>query len=122
FDYDAAGRLTSLGNNIKSVTYNLRGQPVKTVYKDGQAETRAYNNQRGWLSKIEVKNGAGSRRSYTFYYRNHDGRVNRIHTNEGRGRQLFRYDYAGRLVKAIANHSTADSQTFTYDAGGRMRS
>jgi len=131
-DYDASGRLISVGSYIRNISYNLRGQPTKYLFQSGVAETLSYDAQRGWLIRTETHRRLNGYIYETFgrpigstqyaYYA--DGRANRMLTRTGWQLDYaynYSYDYAGRLLFADASDDTYD-QRFTYDAAGRMRS
>ncbi|KIC33905.1 RHS repeat-associated core domain-containing protein, partial [Leisingera sp. ANG-M7] len=139
FSYDAAGRVTGFGSYITNVTYNLRGQPTWTDFSSGVREEVQYNNQRGWINKIQVHASAASGDTYRgrrHYTRSSSGRVTRQWSGREPDRFNYCYDYAGRLLvaadlnKAGLSCETIGSWTgteprdqfFSYRPDGSMKS
>lgn len=133
--YDGAGRLKSIVRAsdgrvlLQSVNYDLAGRPVETVYGNGARDATSYNEQRGWIDRIESFEGISSSEGGvnpkvldTIYTRSASGRVASQYNEYASGQLAYSYDYAGRLLTASNSAGLQEySQSFQYDSAGRMR-
>ena len=132
FEYDVAGRVISFDDYITNINHNIWGNPWRIDFGSGAYETRAYNQQRGWLDTIRyIKPDGTLMTGVNRYTRSATGRVSEHYSNLTQSRFRFTYDYAGRLLTTYNTHLHGDTgerihagldQTFTYDSAGNMRS
>ena len=122
YTYDKAGRLKTIPGAINDITYNARGQTLTATYANGFTATFTYNNQRGWLTRVDVrKPGSTIWFDYT-YTRDATGRITAVRSsNQGADEDWdYTYDSAYRLTLANNLGDNSQDQTFTYDRAGNM--
>lgn len=51
---DEALRLKSIPGHVTGFVYNARGQVTQATYANGVVTTNTYNEQRGWLTRVET--------------------------------------------------------------------
>ncbi len=117
--YDAAGRLKTLPGGITDMTYNARGQTLTASYANGVTATFTYNDARGWLTGVTVKDGVTTLLSIT-YSRNAKGRILSVASSRPEDNWIYTYDDLDRLLTATNTGNASLSQTFTYDSVGNM--
>jgi RHS repeat-associated protein len=121
--YDPAGRLASIGNAnapsasepeqyIASIAYNARGQTTEIAYGGGVTTSFAYNDARGFLSRVLARKN-GQTLLDVNYQRNAKGMVTAIESPDAARAWTYRYDALDRLVSA-RNHGGATT-TYAYD-------
>ena len=99
-------------NDLDSITYNLRSQPVRIDYASGAYETYTYYAERGWVEEIDIFDETDtqlSRSKYTF--RTSSGKIARTSPTRVKGRYDYCYDYAGRLSVAAELHAQPGTVT-----------
>ena len=118
--YDEAQRLITIPGHVTSFTYNARGQVTQAVYANGVTTTNTYNDQRGWLTRVQTTKGATVLQDITFT-RGPTGRINAItHTGRPNDSWTYTYDDLDRLTGAANTGDPTLSQTFTYDSAHNM--
>ncbi|MCE8510851.1 VCBS repeat-containing protein [Ruegeria pomeroyi] len=136
FSYDVAGRITGFGSYITGATHNLRNQPTAMTFGSGASETLTYDNQRGWVNSIRIRNNSGTELDKRVYQRSASGRVVRQDGMRTQTKYNYCYDYAGRLLVAANFDNTSyncsnvsgwqgsqsHDQFFTYRVDGSMAS
>jgi RHS repeat-associated protein len=123
--YDPAGRLVSIANwdgsaneswqFISGMEYNARGQTTAITYANSYKAEYAYNDARGFLNSVTVKNGAGAVVRTVAYTRDAKGRIMRINSSDNTQDWSFGYDTLDRVVCArntlLAGTTQADCST-----------
>lgn len=136
FSYDVAGRITGFGSYITGATHNLRNQRTAMTFGSGASETLTYDNQRGWVNSIRIRNSSGTELDKRVYQRSASGRVVRQDGMRTQTKYNYCYDYAGRLLVAANFDNTSyncsnvsgwqgsqsHDQFFTYRVDGSMAS
>ena len=118
--YDEAQRLVAIPGHVTSFTYNARGQVTQAVYANGVTTTNTYNDQRGWLTRVQTTKGATVLQDITFT-RGPTGRINAItHTGRANDSWTYTYDDLDRLTGATNVGDPNLTQTFTYDSAHNM--
>ena len=129
FQYDAASRLTNWPGYVTNVTYDIWSRPTRTEYANGSYEVATYSATRGWLDDITGTGSDGKTLFRAGYTRSASGRILATGTDyldngvaqDQAGSFTYDYDYAGRLLTATNSQGqTAQDQSFSYDAAGRM--
>jgi RHS repeat-associated protein len=120
--YDEAGRLKSIPGHITSLKYNARGQVIRADYANGVVTTNTYNDQRGWLMRVETRLGATALQDFTFT-RDGTGRITQVvSATDAIDSWTYTYDTLDRLLSATNAAGAVNNQTFTYDAAHNMAS
>jgi RHS repeat-associated protein len=117
--YDAAGRLATIPGIVNASSYNASGDLTQHTNANGTVTTRAVSATRGWLTSINTVKGATTIQNLT-YARDAEGKVTSVNSpfaNEGWN---YGYDELHRLTSATSHTSSAQSQTFSYNAIGNM--
>jgi RHS repeat-associated protein len=121
FGYDEAGRLKSIPGIVTDVTYNAAGRPLQktNAFPNAALTTWTYATDTGKLNRILTTIGGTSVQDLT--YTIDDAGLVREVTSPFTG-ESWSYDYDDlyHLTTATNPTSPPDSQTFTYDAGGRV--
>ncbi len=120
----AARALEAQAAGIDAAVFDLKvGNPTETVLASGTRETGTYDPRRGWPTRLSVFEPAWTTPLLdTIYTRSATGRITRADTEAPEGDLDYAYDYAGRLLSAANFSGLPDfSQSFAYDAAGRMR-
>ena len=119
--YDAAGRLKSVPGVLTSVTYNASGQLLVQTNANGTATTKTYSPTRGFLTDIDTV--AGSTTIQDLHYALDPAgiatQVTSPFANEG---WSYAYDDLYRMTTSTNLSDSNQSQTFSYDAIGRITS
>lgn len=121
FTYDGAGRLKSIPDLIRSITYNAAGKPLETKYANDVQANNTYDLQRQWLTNIDVTRDSSKRFSADYDYARRTGLIYtaKLSTNTVNEAWTYTYDGLFRLTNADATDNTRD-QAFSYDLAGRM--
>jgi RHS repeat-associated protein len=120
--YDEAGRLKSIPGHVTSLKYNARGQVIRADYANGVVTTNTYNDQRGWLMRVETRLGATALQDFTFT-RDAIGRITQVvSATDAIDSWTYTYDTLDRLLSATNAAGAVNNQTFTYDAAHSMAS
>ncbi len=125
YDYDAAGRLYSIGNAnpasvsepaqyISSIAYNARGQTTEIAYGGGVTTLFSYNDKRGFLTGVLTKRG-GQPLLDLSYVRDNKGLVTRINSADPARAWAYGYDALDRLISADNLGGSAEDRTYAYD-------
>lgn len=125
YGYDAAGRLTSIGNAnapsgsepaqyIASAAYNARGQTTEIAYGGGVTERFGYNEARGFLTRVLTQRN-GQTLLDLAYARDARGLVTGISSPDPTRSWTYGYDALDRLVSADNQGGTAEDRSFAYD-------
>jgi RHS repeat-associated protein len=116
--YDAAGRLRAISGVINEVLYDASGRPASVQYANGTATQKAYSPERGFLQTI---NTAGVTRVQDLTYESDPtGRLDTVTSAYPHESWSYEYDDLYRLVAAASADDASQSQSWTYDAIGRM--
>lgn len=130
FTFDASGRLVAWTGYVSSMSYDLWGNRTAASYANGTAETASYSATRGWLDQISGTDAAAAPLFRQTLTRSATGRISAQDTHityggsvvDKIGSGTYAYDYAGRLLGVTNTQGVAAwTQTFSYDAAGRMR-
>ncbi|MFD2845244.1 RHS repeat domain-containing protein [Paracoccus cavernae] len=130
YEYDAANRVTALGNFITGVTYDVWANPKRMDFGNGAHQTANYNDRRGWPTTIDGFDSGSDKFFRAAYSRTATGRISQYETiftwegiaSDHVGSFAYTYDYAGRLLGAAnTRNRPAYNQVFSYDRAGRMR-
>jgi RHS repeat-associated protein len=134
YTYDLAGRLTAIDNAATTVTttaepnffiagiaYNARGSATSVTYGNGAVATYAYNNNRGWMDKVDVAFN-GSFPLSQGYTRNQKGMITGIagFAPAPGHSWTYAYDELDRLKSAANTNTPAESRTYLYDVADNM--
>src|SRR5262249_18723997 len=117
--YDAAGRAFSIPGIVSSMTYTAYGTPSVQTNANGTVTSYAYDPRRS-VTGIATMHGTTTVQSLGFT-RDADSKITAITSpfaNEGWG--PITYDTHDRLLSAINTSSSANNQTFTYDAANNL--
>ena len=119
--YDAAGRLKSVPGVLTSVTYNASGQLLVQTNANGTATTKTYSPTRGFLTDIDTVAGSTTIQDlhYTLDPAGIATQVTSPFANEG---WSYAYDDLYRMTTSTNLSDSNQSQTFSYDAIGRITS
>jgi RHS repeat-associated protein len=134
FIQDAAGRSVSWSGYINNTTYDLWSNPTQVSFAYGSSVAMSYSATRGWVTAIDGTEKTGTSTYaplfHDGYIRSASGRIQAKDTTFTIGATTYdkessfsyTYDYAGRLLAANNTQGVAGwTQTFSYDAAGRMR-
>jgi RHS repeat-associated protein len=129
FGLDGAGRVTSVGNYIPSITYNARGASDTLTLQNGLRHAQTYDS-RVQLAGLRVAPATGPAVVDLQYTRNRLGHVTRVQDNRAVAGEVshnaaFTYDGLRRLTRAELDPGSAMLQevlTFTHDTGDRLLS
>ncbi|MEE9455515.1 MAG: hypothetical protein V3V13_14210, partial [Paracoccaceae bacterium] len=122
YTYDQSGRLKTIPGYITATSHNARGQITQITYANGATVNNTFNAARGWMDRIEVRDSANTLVFSTDYTHQANGQISSASATDDQGDFSYSYDYAGRLLHADNTTNNAYDRTFTYDAGGNMRS
>ena len=122
YTYDQSGRLKTIPGYITATSHNARGQITQITYANGATVNNTFNAARGWMDRIEVRDSANTLVFSTDYTHHAHGQILSASATDDQGDFSYSYDYAGRLLHADNTTNNAYDRTFTYDAGGNMRS
>jgi RHS repeat-associated protein len=117
--YDGAGRLVTVPGVISDVRYTADGQLAEHTIPIGTHSVRTYDPQRGWLMGIHTTQGRTTVQDLD-YRRNGLGDLTGVKSLFAGESWSYGYDALERLTSATSQTSTADSQTWLYDALGNM--
>lgn len=116
--YAAAGRLKGVPSIITSVTYNASGQPLVQTNANGTVTTKTYSATRGFLTNIAT---VGSTTIQDLQYTlDPVGLVTTVTSPVANEGWSYSYDDLYRLTTSTNLSTPAESQTFQYDAIGRI--
>ena len=130
YTYDLRGNLYGIDNAnvtsasepdlfVQSALYNARGQTTAVTYGNGVASTFTYNDQRGFLNRVQTLNGATLLLDQT-YARNATGMITGV-TSPDAGRSWnYTYDALDRLINADNLNGTSDDRGYSYDDADNM--
>jgi RHS repeat-associated protein len=117
--YDEVGRVTSIPGILNAVSYDASGRPRQKTNANGTTTTWSYSPTRGVLEGIVTTSSAGLVQDLG-YTIDDAGLVRELTSSvTGEGWQ-YDYDELDHLETATNPTSPGDSQTFHYDAAGRM--
>jgi RHS repeat-associated protein len=121
YRYNAAGDLIAAGPYATGAIYDARGKIVSRTLGNGLEETFSYDPRRYWLTRIEVRNPAGTlvdEESYSWDARGEI--VAKSSTRNARENWEYRYDDLRRLTRAVNLTDPELTQAFSYDAIGNI--
>jgi RHS repeat-associated protein len=143
-NYTASGYLTEVRNNATSAllkrvdSMTARNQVDKVTYGNNVTTTAVFEDDTGWLSSIDVKNGAGTQLAYTDVEHDDIGNVTSRWTKFGsipnsmsNFTETYGYDYlTNRLEDRTISIATGSAilptnfktyQDFNYDDWGNIK-
>ncbi len=118
--YDLAGRVTSQPGFVASIDYTSRGQVDRIDYFNGAFTDYWYNAPRGWVTRIRTHD-RDDKKLNTSYTRSAAGRIKSIFWSDAQHNMDYKYDYAGRLLKATNRDNAQFTQSFRYSSNGNIR-
>jgi RHS repeat-associated protein len=120
-NYDAAGRLVSVGGYVTNATYDARDNLLTRTLANGVVESFTYDQNRFWLTRNKADKGTTLHD--VGYGRNLRGEVtSRANALVAQDQWTFGYDDLRRLTTATSIGEAMWSQNFAYDSIGRMTS
>jgi RHS repeat-associated protein len=102
-----------------SLIFNARGQTTSIAYGNGVTSSYAYNDQRGWLTRVLSVNGATTLLDQN-YNRNARGMITQITAPEAGRSWAYGYDGLDRLITADNQNGTGDDAAYAYDDADNM--
>jgi RHS repeat-associated protein len=117
--YDGAGRLRSISGIVSEVLYDASGHPTSRTNANGTTTQASYSPARGFLQTISTTGPLPVQQ--LDYTNDPTGRLEGVTSAHPRESWSYDYDDLYRLVASTGTDGdTIESQTWQYDAIGRM--
>ncbi len=118
-EYDESGRLRVIPGIVNSVLYDGAGRPKERTNANGTVTSWTYTPEQGFLSRILTTGGGGTIQDLN-YTPDAVGLVQEVTSPVVGEGWSYGYDDLYRMTSATNLSSPAESQTFQYDAIGRI--
>lgn len=117
--YDEAGRLRSIPGIVAEAQYEADGKLSLVSGANGTLSTRSYSRERGWLTHLRTTAGAAVIQDLSYSF-DAEGKLRATASPFENEAWSYGYDELHRLTVARDLSSPQSSESFAYDALGRM--
>ncbi len=120
--YDGAGRVSSVSGILTSVSYDALGRPLTQTNGNGTTTSWTYGDTRGFLTRIQTTGGGGTIQDLQYTQYTDAGLLQQVTSPIAGEGWSYAYDDLNHLTTATNLTNSADTQTYSYDAGDRIMS
>jgi len=118
--YDEAGRITSIPGIVQSVSYDAAGRPLEQRNANGMVTTRRFWPRRGLPQGLQTTGPSGTIQALEYEQYDAVGLLQRVTSAVDGESWQYGYDDGYRMTSATNLTQPAESQSFVYDAIGRI--
>ncbi|MDR6290855.1 RHS repeat-associated protein [Inquilinus ginsengisoli] len=122
WQYDAAGRLSSIPGAVTEMSYDAAGRPTAARYANDVQSAWTWSQTRGWLDSMTISAGS-TVRFKAVYTRDLVGRMKTSTIAEdGTDKESWTYGYSfmDQLAAAANSKDASRNQTFAYNPGDNI--